>query len=251
MRTCFLHGFGPCGGKISGEHYISHSLLNAIDASGRSQVGGLPFQPQGMMQTFGNGALTAKVLCAKHNSDLSCLDAEAKRAFQVFDAIDKDPASVPPYSSIDALLFERWMLKVICGLTAGAGWNDGVVPDEWKAPLIGRGWANHWGLYLPLPSGTQTLAKEFAVESIVQAGTAIVKGARFRVAGVHFTIALGVPDAPSAFGLRYPRGLVFQTSLGERRVELSCPQATDQAVIYTRVGTSTERPPQWDGWKDT
>ena len=32
MSSCILNGYGPCSGKITGAHYISGTILEAIEA---------------------------------------------------------------------------------------------------------------------------------------------------------------------------------------------------------------------------
>lgn len=120
--------------------------------------------------------------------------------------------------------------------------------DEWKALLYGGRWPDGWGLYVPMPQGPQVLARELSIESRVHPVTGKILAVSYRVAGVHFHLLLGKPDDPTAWGHHRPRGLIFDTPSGERRLELRWPHKTEQAVIYTRVGASGERPPQWAGW---
>ena len=250
MSKCFLHGHGICGGKISGEHYISKTVLEAIHSDGTAQIGGLPWQPQQTLQRIGIRSLVSNVLCETHNSQLSSLDSAAGKFFRAVDAADKRPATLPSLTTADGMLIERWFLKVMCGLAAGVGFNNGVVPALWKQLLCGEPWPDGWGLYVPTPSESLVLATEFYLETLVNPNTKEVKAAKFRVAGAHFCLLLGCPDNPGAWGTRRPRGLIFRNEQTEKRIEFEWPFATDQAVIYTKVGTSTERAPQWEGWKE-
>lgn len=250
MSNCFLRGYGSCGGRISGEHYISETVLQAIGSSGSVQIGGLPWQPQQTFRSIGIRSLVSNVLCETHNSDLSGLDSAAGAFFRAVDAADKRPATLPSVTTVDGMLVEKWFLKVMCGLAAGVGFNNGTVPEEWKLVLSGQPWPDGWGLYVPTPSGSQVLATEFYLETLVNPDTKAVLAAKFRVAGVHFSILLGRPDNPAAWGAYRPRGLIFRHKQSEKRVEFSWPFNTDQAVVYTKVGTSKERPPQWDGWNE-
>jgi hypothetical protein len=105
-------------------------------------------------------------------------------------------------------------------------------------------------MYVPTPSGHLTLANEFYLETLTNPETKDVKAVKFRVAGVHFTLMLGRPDAPAAWGTYRPRGLIFRDQAREKRIELIWPFKTEQAVIYTKVGASKVRAPQWDCWKE-
>lgn len=249
MLKCLLHGFGPCAGKMSREHYISRTALEAIGQAGRSQIGGLAWQPEETMQVVGNGSLVAKILCETHNSALSSLDTVGGGLIRALDAADKQPGSLPALTVIDGLLIERWLLKVVCGLTAGGGFKTQAVPDAWKGILLGDPWPDEWGLYVPSPEGQHVLAKEFAVETRVHPDTNEIKAALFRVAGVHFTLLLGRPDDPTSWGLHRPRGLIFRDGSIEKPIEFGWSTASTEAVIYTKVGTTSAPVPQWIGWK--
>jgi hypothetical protein len=245
-----LHRHGNCGGKLSGEHYISRTLLESIGSDGSVQIGGLPWQAQQTLQKIGISSLVSNVLCATHNAGLSGLDDVAGTFFRTIDAADKRPATLPTVTRVAGPLIERWFLKVICSLAAAMGFNNGAVPPEWCRLLTGGTWPEGWGLYVPAPSGSQVLATEFYLETLTNPDTREVKGVKFRVAGVHFSLVLGRPDTPAAWGTHRPRGLIFQNETREKRVELIWPFNTDQAVIYTKVGISKGRAPQWGGWKE-
>ena len=250
MSECFLHGFGRCRGKITGEHYISKAVLEALGNDGCVEIGGLPWLPRQTMKKIGIGRLVSNMLCEEHNSGLSCLDSEAGKLFRALDAADKQPAILPPVTDVTGKLIERWFIKVLCGLVVAAGFNNGTIPAEWKRLLVGGSWPAKWGLYIPYPPGVSVLAREFYLETLVNLGTKEVKAAKFRVAGVHLTVVLGQPDDPLAWGKYRPRGLIFDyPDKSEKRVELKWPTKTDEAIIYTKVGAGCSEAPQWEGWR--
>ena len=250
MKICFLQGLGKCSGKISREHYISKTVLEAISSSGAVQIGGLPWQSHQTLQNIGIKSLASKILCETHNSGLSQLDSVAGMLFQTLDAADKNPSDLPAITSVDGPLVERWFIKVLCGLAGAVGFNNGVVPDQWKSILTGNPWPDGWGLYVPAASEPQVLATEFYMETHVHPETRSVLAATFRVAGVGFHVLLGRPDNPEAWGTHRPRGIIFRDQKNERRIEFVWPFQTEQTVIYTKLGMSKERPPQWDGWTE-
>lgn len=207
MDGCFLNGHGTCGGKTSREHYISETVLRAIDGGdGYIQIGGFPWQPKQVLQTFGIQSLVSRVLCEAHNSRLSSLDSEAGTLFRAIDAADKRPSTSPALTTVDGSLIQRWFLKVVCGLVAGVGFSTGAAPDEWCSILCGEPWPAGWGLYVLTVPGPKVLARELAIETIVNHESMSIMAVKFRVAGVHFSLLLGRPDNPPAWGIYRPRG---------------------------------------------
>jgi len=70
-RQCWARSFSECRGKASGEHLITKALF----PSGL-KVRGFPWC-NGEVKAVGANALTAKVLCRYHNTELSELDSAA------------------------------------------------------------------------------------------------------------------------------------------------------------------------------
>ena len=64
-----------CSTKISGEHYISGTILAEF---GNLRTSGLPWFGPGETRV-GINSLTSNILCTRHNSALSPLDIEGKR----------------------------------------------------------------------------------------------------------------------------------------------------------------------------
>lgn len=248
MRECFMKGFGKCSAGLSREHYISRTVLEALGRHGGVTIGGLPWQPPNTLQEFGIQSLVAKILCDKHNSGLTEHDAVAGTAFRMLDAVDKDPASLVPLTAVGGPHFERWFLKIVCGLSAAGAFRDNIVWDEWKSLLYGGQWPDGWGMYVPVLQGAYVLAKELSIATRKHPTTGKILAVSYRVAGVHFHLLLGKPDDPAAWGHHRPRGIIFDTPSGERRLEFRWPHRTEQAVIYTKVGASGQAPPQWAAW---
>ena len=74
VSKCYASCLGDCSSKISREHFISESLLDlSIDPDGKVVVDGL-LSKDGLRLTTKNTAV-AKILCKKHNEDLSDYDS--------------------------------------------------------------------------------------------------------------------------------------------------------------------------------
>lgn len=123
MRSCWAEPLGDCGEGMSREHVVSASLWDGPAI----QVVGFPWcrtEPK----TVGVPSLTAKILCRRHNSSLSDVDAAGARAFKTLRkaALLQDQRSkrqprkrwkVIPFL-IDGSLLERWFLKTAINLGA-------------------------------------------------------------------------------------------------------------------------------------
>ncbi len=248
MSGCYLHGHGKCGGGISREHYVSRSMLSFLAKDGTIAIGGLPWQPKDTIQVFGIDRLLSKVLCQSHNNNLSFLDEEGAKLFCAFEAVDKAPNTIPDLTVVDGRHVERLLLKVICGLSAGQGFNNGLVPSNWAKLLLGQKWPAAWGLYAPELFEPVVMASEIFIEAKTKPSTGEVLALFFGVAGVHLHLLLGNPDNPSAWGVHRPRGFIFRNGSAEKRVEFDWPFATERAMIYTHTGATTAEVPQWQGW---
>lgn len=249
MRGCFLDGYVHCGGRVSREHYISRTVLEAISSTGQVQIGGLPWQEANILQSLGVSSLVSNMLCERHNSLLSKLDEEAGIFFRTLNSVDKHRDEVQPNTQIDGPSIERWFLKVICGLVAGLGIGERAVPEEWKAILTGSPWPGGCGLCVPIVSGSQVLATELYVEPKIDPETRRIVAVTFRVAGVVFNLLLKPLDNSEVWGACRPRGLIFREGQEEARVEFVWPFVTEHAIIYTKIGSTLEAPPQWQGWQ--
>ena len=69
--------------------------------------------------------------------------------------------------------------------------------------------------------------------------------------GLPFTLCLGPPDHPEAFGFFRPKGLAFRLSGGEKRIEFNWDDhhSRDVGVFLDRTGTYLGNPPSWREWE--
>lgn len=120
MKECWATCLGDCSDKISREHIISACLFPAD----KIMVQG-PAWCKDEPKEIGLASLTKKILCTKHNSDLSEIDAAAVEAMNALrDATRlmnlrierkiKSP-SVKRFH-IDGLALERWFLKTFINI---------------------------------------------------------------------------------------------------------------------------------------
>lgn len=117
---CYASGLQDCSPRLSREHYISESILEVLHQEAREdfRISGFPWQPQGGKLSVPPNALTAKVLCERHNSSLSGLDSIALRLFRAFDDKDAAHSGRKVLHIFNGHDIERWFLKVLCGLAS-------------------------------------------------------------------------------------------------------------------------------------
>ncbi len=110
---CYASSLHDCdGGSLSGEHYFSRSVLEAIGDGATYR--GLPWMPvEGI--SLGINSFVANVLCKRHNSALSGLDTVAGNLFGCIRDItlNKTEQTLWGFSGYDV---ERWLIKLLLGM---------------------------------------------------------------------------------------------------------------------------------------
>jgi len=89
---------------------------------------------QGNKKVVGLSSLTAKILCKKHNYDLSDVDAAGKEAFDTFREMrrlenvrEKLGPRLRPVANyqVHGILLERWFLKTLINLSSSSEYSIG------------------------------------------------------------------------------------------------------------------------------
>jgi hypothetical protein len=146
---CYANVLGTCHGRISGEHYISDSILKLMPGDG------VNFSGHWGEKSISKRSLTANVLCQKHNSELSDIDNEAATFFNTIYQCTR--GGIQGLKDVTTLRFdflgrdiERWLLKVACGAIASGNHGGAIreVPFEWVEILFGkRPWPDYFVLF--------------------------------------------------------------------------------------------------------
>ena len=171
---CFMAFTQDCCTRISGEHYVSRSVLNAMGKD--ISVSGMPWQSEGETANYGKSSMTANVLCRRHNSALSPIDVAAERFFSGmnFIASELNRRSWSKRISIRVIrgeLLELWALKTLLGIfhagiasSAGVRLRDGcnLRAESCGAPLAGAALRHPLGMYV-----NSTLDHRFQIENSV------------------------------------------------------------------------------------
>ncbi len=137
---CYAAARGDCSGKPTREHPISDCVLEQI---GDFIVVEGVWPEAKRLPVSG---MVARILCGKHNSELSPLDTVAGAFFRACSPASDRIESI----TLSGHLLERWALKALVGLATsgnlpGATREKGLsVPDTWLGYLFGD---------IPLPQG--------------------------------------------------------------------------------------------------
>jgi hypothetical protein len=138
---CYMASTSDCSSKITREHYVSRAVLEAI--GDQIVCSGLPWLPEGETVSFGKNSLTANVLCDRHNSALSPLDATAEAFFSELRDIEsqlnrKAWSKKIRVRAIRGENLELWALKTLMGIFhAGIARSGGGkrLRDGFQLPL--------------------------------------------------------------------------------------------------------------------
>jgi hypothetical protein len=106
---------------MSGEHYISESVINCL--GGQFKISGFPWQEIGQEQEVGINSLRSKVLCKRHNEAFSPLDESAKKFFGILFSIiaefsgESGHLNGSTWHFVSGEMLELWLMKTLFGLS--------------------------------------------------------------------------------------------------------------------------------------
>lgn len=153
-NKCYANILGNCDNKISHEHFISKKIFELLTGKIFNLSGAAWLSKDKQIQlTVSN--LNSKVLCRKHNSQLSNVDSYAANFFETIYKYTRggiqgsvDVSNLP--SEFNGRDLEYWMLKVACGAIASGNWGgeNRIVPAEWNKILFrNQEWPDCFSLY--------------------------------------------------------------------------------------------------------
>jgi hypothetical protein len=114
---------------------VSKNVLEAMDDE--IEFGGLPWIEPGEVASYGINSLTSNILCQRHNSALSPLDAAAGKLFRFIKEIgldlnDNGPSQVSVSHLMNGRALELWCLKALFGVFYGKlAANQRSCPAAW------------------------------------------------------------------------------------------------------------------------
>jgi hypothetical protein len=244
---CALVGHGPCAGKISGEHYISHAVLHRLAPNKTITISGTPWTTAGP-KTVGKAALTANIICEKHNSGLSGLDSIGGRWMACIQEAQLALARTTARSqthTFDGPKLERFFLKLGFMLWGSGNFASagevlkGSPPGRWADLLIGAvTFPPNWGLYVPTSNAPfVTVDRQFSAMPLTGSDGSGIKAIHFEMANVPFCLLLGDPDDQEHWGIRRPRQLDIGNTMACRQLRLNWPEGeAGEPVTMRRIG---------------
>ena len=157
---CYASSRANCSRKLSGEHFVSESVLRLTGAKAITTTS-YPWNQNGDPRTIGISSFTAKVLCTRHNSALSKSDTAARdfaammtyfgRQLLTDEELNRDSEEV----DVPGEELQRWVLKTLIthSETAVLRAGDRIVRrrDEDRAIEVlfdDARWPRRWGLYV-------------------------------------------------------------------------------------------------------
>lgn len=245
-RKCYAKALADCAPKISREHFISKRLLKSLGPE--FDVSGFPWQTPGTKQRISSKSLTAKCLCARHNSALSGLDNEAARFFRALAPIPDKEVGLTKGEDRMVLVsgddLEDWMLKVLVGTLSSGNWRKKTTPvTRWDAPddlvqllfAYRAEWPQGAGLYVQMQLG-ETFSRRSRIEygPIFHSQTGILIGGQFRIVG--FRMWLFFSTIGPGFMSDFAPGAVHRPELVELREDGQ--EHLDLILSFTRPRVS-------------
>jgi hypothetical protein len=243
---CYLRGTENCSEKISGEHYISANVLEQLGDS--ITISGAPWHSPGQTQTLTINNLTAKILCERHNSALSPLDAEAGIFFKVlrstFEDLERASSSRKlNLHLVSGTMLELWMLKAACGIYFSIASHNGTRLSEThtidlakvEQAFFASDWDARGGLYLKsiIGSAMQT-AWSVVVSPLSNNDKKRNGGVRISLLGFELDLLFDTTDTnPGPWnGITHrPSELSFENKGRKHYIILTWPPGTPERVV--------------------
>lgn len=134
MKDCWAYDLGDCYGKLTKEHIVTNSIIGkTVKVKGFSWC-------KNESKEIGSPSLVNKILCEKHNNELSVFDSEAKNFISVINnfCLNNDNFSkfgfrkkdLPIVHKIDGKNLERWCCKTLINVALSQTDEIIVAPEK-------------------------------------------------------------------------------------------------------------------------
>jgi len=248
---CYAIHLGDCAGGMTKEHYISHSVLEIVGKA--VQVSGFPWQRPDEPMQISTSALSSRILCRHHNSELSHLDETGATFLHTlkssFDQAVAQKEFTSEVFSIEGEKLELWLLKILCGIFSATG--AVAVPKTWVNILFEReAFPNASGISIFGTSGSASWFFNLIRVISVRDKEGDIAGAKFGVGGLALLLAFGKPlfTEKGMQALYRPKSIVMEKGGNAKRFDFSWPSNEGGGSLHLRLtgriraGTSRIRP---------
>jgi len=254
-QRCYLRSTNDCCNKITLEDTISKNVLQAMArGSDLIEMGGLYWKAPGELVQLGINNLGSKVLCKRHNSALSPLDAAAGRLFRTLQEIAADirndsPSSEGKWFFVGGELIELWCLKVLCGLYYSNQITNQhqrisntckLDVERFIRALDDRQFRQPCGLYLRVNAdGALKVEESVTTSPLCDADRNLLVGITIGVHGIEFDVLMEDPGAnfppPQQPAVFHPWHLLFCNSRRQHRIVMTWQDRTsfDTDIRYS------------------
>lgn len=251
MSECYLKGHGDCSDQLSGEHYVSASVLKLISPRGPIAITGLSWQKPDTWQALGINSLQSRILCTTHNSALSCFDEEAKNFVEYVFASTKSFDEPSEEVNFDGEKIERWLLKTLMSSVASKGMDCAPFTQIHKEILLGAPWPEGWGMYARADPSPSVASPDMRITVYPHAVTRELLFASFLIAEVEFWLLLHNPESPQFYGVSRPRAFIYRQNSRTRTINLLWPNGLrNLALTFTKIGVTHVLPPHMQQAQD-
>lgn len=234
VPACYAARLADCSLKLSREHFVSECLLDELNRDNDLRVSGLRWQEAGQEKVLSPNALASKILCDRHNSALSPLDAIAANLFGAFNekgAAGSGRQLLHLFSGHD---LERWLLKILCGLVYSKSLSisdetNVSIPKHWLQILFGfSDFPEGQGLYVCTVPGHRFVGP-FGMKLQPIGGSAGLSGIGVWVCGYELILSMS----------GFPSRTFDGRTLAYRPLELyATGPAFEKSIIFSWQGTA-------------
>jgi hypothetical protein len=247
--NCYLRITNDCSQDISREHYISANVLEQLGEKG-IQVTGLPWLKPDEVKRLSVDNLTAKILCKRHNENLSPLDAEAGTFFRFLTSalltLQRKLASKnSDFYMVSGEALELWLLKTACGWffsSAAAAQGEALSKthsmdmEKVRRALFDGVWDGYAGLYYNGTTGT-VLTAGGGLKVAPLSKDNVFAALRVDFQGFEFELIFDTSIAgPGEWGAitRRPTELVLERDGRDQRLVLTWPKGVpEKSVVFS------------------
>lgn len=236
LERCYMGITNNCSKQISKEHMVSEGALKEVDEI--IEITGFPWLKKGAKQLH-TSSITAKILCARHNSAFSNIDKEGikfVRSIKNFSTTNySGKHKLAVFNGLDV---ERWLLKTFYGLLYSKNLQvdhyeslraeidkkcidllNGIVPH-----------ADSRGLFLRTEINHQVMSKRvLTVSPIINRFKSNIQGITINVFGFDFLLST-CPIIVEHSKYR-PDYIIFSTPRDTRVIHLIWPNKKDTEIV--------------------